>query len=292
MELCFLGSASGLPTAARFGQTIVLAEKGLSGSDSGPLIIIDPGDGASSLMARNGLDHRAIGAVLISHMHGDHHCGLIQLLKTSMHLGKSDELTILAPAEGIEPLKAYLRASYLYDEALGYPVRWVPLTELASRSFAIQNTTVNVCPNDHLRSARRLIERHAIQTEKPRTFESYSMSFASADHRIVYVGNLAGGSELETLAPFFTPCDLLICEMAHVTPQQIGEFLADARVGHTVITHFNPKWDSVDPQEILASISSSAKKDLSDRVTLAVDGTVVALEERGVRVSNAAQGVA
>lgn len=291
MELWFLGSASGLPTAARFGQTIVLAEKGLSSSDPGPLIVIDPGDGASSLMARCRLDHRAISAVLISHMHGDHHCGLIQLLKTSMHLGKSDELVILAPAEGIDPLKAYLRASYLYDEALGYPVRWIPLTELTSKSVTIRNITVDVRPNDHLRSARRLIEKHGIKPEKPRTFESYSMSFACAGRRIVYVGNLAGGGELQTLAPFFEPCDVLICEMAHVTPEHIGAFLEGARVGHTVVTHFNPKWDSVDPEQILGTISSSAKKDLRGRVTLAVDGVVVALEEQGVRVSHAAHGL-
>lgn len=66
------------------------------------------------------------------------------------------------------------RAIYLFDGTLGYEVRWVALTELLTDSFAIQSIVVDVCQNDRLRSARRLIEKHGIKTEVPRTNKDLS----------------------------------------------------------------------------------------------------------------------
>ena len=84
-------------------------------------------------------------------MHADHHCGLIQVVKTAMHEGRTDELVILAPDEGLEPLRRYLEASYLFDYFLGFPIRWVSLKDCSESSYDLPGgARLRAYPNSHL----------------------------------------------------------------------------------------------------------------------------------------------
>ncbi|HET7559151.1 MAG TPA: MBL fold metallo-hydrolase, partial [Limnochordia bacterium] len=172
MRLTFLGTASGLPAPTRFGQTIVLT---VDEAASPPRhILLDPGDGASSLLARGGFDHTHIAAIFISHMHADHHGGFAQVVKTSMHLGKRSPLVVYAPAEGIAALQAYLDASYLFAPWLGFELVWVPLSScLQQETSLVDGVRMQLMANAHLRSWRA---RVAGLAQPPRTcsFESYS----------------------------------------------------------------------------------------------------------------------
>ena len=116
MTLIFLGTASGIPVENRSMQTIVLKIKN-------DIHIIDPADGASSLLLKNKIDHKCIRSVFVSHMHADHYSGLPQLLKTAMLLGKKSRLDVFMPDEGIVPLQRILESSYLPLENLGFPIK-------------------------------------------------------------------------------------------------------------------------------------------------------------------------
>lgn len=282
MEICTLGTASGLPTAERGGQTIVLTLEGERAAAGGPEsaskppqhFILDTGDGASSLLARHGYDHRHIAGIFISHMHADHHGGFAQVLKTCMHLNKQDELVVLAPAEGIEPLKAYLSASYLFDRFLGFPVRWISLADCIGHEVELPGRlTLRAHPNEHLAWFRRQVSQWSEPPPRPCTFESYSAVLAHTGTRVVYSGNLNGPAGADELAPFVEPCDLLIMELAHVDPVKLGGFLAGREIGHTVVTHFHPKWDGCADEEIMALIQRGAEPSgIRGRVTLPRDG--------------------
>lgn len=252
--------------------------------------LLDVGDGASSLLARHGFDHRAIQVIVISHMHADHHGGLAQVIKTNMHLTRRDELIILAPGEGIPALQAYLSASYLYSDWLGYPIRWQSLADIAKGDgIEIPGATrLRAHHNDHLASAR---DRFAALGDSghARTFESYSLTLEQDGARLVYSGNLLGPGGADEMAPFVEPADLLICELAHVDPGQLGRFLANKEISQTFLAHINPKWQGVPDGNILDLVRAGAgDAGILGDLSLARDGdvcTMVSSRATGVRRS-------
>ncbi len=188
MKATLLGTASGLPASDRFGQTIVLTPE----DEADSFFILDSGDGASSLLMRHGFDHRNLRGIFISHMHADHHGGFAQVVKTCMHLNKADDLVVLAPEEGIAPLRAYLDASYLFPQLLGFPIRWVSLAECVGQRIALPGgIALEVYPNAHLAWFRERVGQMDAPP-RPCTFESYSAVFAQNGHRVIYSGNLHG----------------------------------------------------------------------------------------------------
>lgn len=256
LNLCFLGTASGIPEDNRFGQTLVATvDQGHAGVGH---YLLDVGDGASSLLIRAGYDHRDIRAIMISHMHGDHHAGFIHVIKTSMHLERREELLVFAPEEGIAPLQAYLRASYLQDEMLGFPIRWVSLADVAKSPFELPGGCVfHAYSNSHLDSARIRFGELGV-TDHGRSFESYSMALEDSALRVVYSGNLLGPRGADELEPFLEPCDVLVCELSHVEPGELGRVLRGRDIRKIVLAHFHPTWHDVSEAEILQRIQQGA----------------------------------
>jgi len=276
LQVTFLGTASGLPTPGRFGQTVVVGVK-KADHDSPMYFVFDAGDGASSLLMRHGIDHLAIEAIFISHMHADHHGGLAQVVKTSMHLQRSRPLCILAPGEGIAPLKAYLAASYLIDPFLKYEINWIPIDEHVGWPIPLAGDAhLTAVANTHLNGYRRRLEQ--LSKQGSYRFESYSCALDIDSKRLVYTGNLRGASGHDELVSFVEPCDLLITELAHTDPAELGRFLAGRDIAHTAIAHFNRKWDQLSDQELLDLIHQGAgKTGISGHITLTRDGTVITL---------------
>jgi ribonuclease BN (tRNA processing enzyme) len=274
VQVTFLGTASGLPAADRFGQTIVVSTS--KADDSSPThLLLDTGDGASSLLMRHGLKHGHIEAVFISHMHADHHGGLAQVIKTCMHTHRSHPLTIVAPGEGIAPLQAYLAASYLVAPFLGYDIRWISIDEYVGLPCTLAaEAQLTAYANDHMRGYRRRLSQ--ISGSSAYTFESYSAALVVGSSRLVYSGNLAGARGHDELAPFIEPCDLFITELAHTDPGELGRFLAHRAIQHTAVAHFHPKWNGVSDEEILDRIQQGAgATDITGKLTLAHDGTTI-----------------
>lgn len=270
LQIVFLGTASGLPTASRFGQTIVLEAP--AEHDTSSLCLLDPGDGASSLLAQHGFDHRQISTIFISHMHADHHAGLPQVLKTCMHLGRRDEITILAPGEGISAIQGYLDASYLYESLLPYPIRWMALGDCVGEVTQLSgDIRLQVYPNSHMAPFRQRLQDGP--NSNRHLYESYSAVLSGEFGRLVYAGNLNGPKGSDELAPIAEPCDMLIMELAHVDPVELGRFLSGKEIGRTVITHFHPKWDAVSDEAIHARIISKIDAStVRGTVILARDG--------------------
>lgn len=276
IETRFLGTASGLPAADRFGQTIVLTHRG----DEEYHYILDAGDGASSLLTRHGFDHRKIRGVFVSHMHADHHGGLVQIVKTAMHIGRTEDLYVLAPAEGIAPLQAYFEASYLLPEWLGYPIHWIPLTECVEQAFELPGgLAIQAHPNQHLANARERLSTMANPPTRVYSFESYSAACEWHGARIIYSGNLNGPAGSDEMAHFAEPCDLLIAELAHVDPGELGRFLAGRHIYETAVTHYEPDWDLLPAREVFQKIVQGAgATGIRGRLTLAHDGDVFNVE--------------
>ncbi len=253
MQLHFLGTASGLPTAQRASQTIALE------TDSGDLVLLDVADGASHLLLRQGLDHARVSDVVISHMHADHHSGLAQFLKTAMHHKRTAPLRLFAPSEGLEALQAYLRASYLVPEWMGYEIQWTAIQP--SQALAAGGRLLAE-PNEHLARVRRRAEA---LTEVPASwaYQSYSFVLEIAGKRLVYAGNLdLRASEISAMA---AGGDLVIMELAHLKYLELAEDIAHWRAPLLLI-HFHPRYDGAE-REALESWAASRPQ-----VTLTHDG--------------------
>ena len=191
-----------------------------------------------------------------------------------MHQGKRDELIVCAPEEGLAPLQAYLDASYLFAPFLGFPLRWVSLADRATDSIALaDDLSLWAHPNDHLAPYRQWVEEMKTLPPRDCTFESYSIVLEGADRRLVYAGNLSGPGGSDELAPYCELCALLICELAHVAPEELGRFLAGRAIEQTVVSHFHPRWDGVPDAKILALIHrGAAGRGIRGAVSLARDG--------------------
>jgi len=235
MRLHFLGTASGLPTPVRMGQTTIL-------EIDGSLHILDAGDGASSLLARSGLSHLDVRSIVISHMHGDHHCGLLQLVKTMMHLKKRDPLLVYLPGEGISPLQTLLESSYLVPEWLGFEIVWIPVDPQNPQSLG-PGVEVQAFANEHLAKTR---ERAQALSRIPAgwRYQSYSFVVEAKGVRIAYSGNLQ--ASLKEMHPYAAGVDVLISELAHLAPLDSLEALEMLRPRHAIFAHFHRMWD--DPQ--------------------------------------------
>lgn len=246
MRLHFLGTSSGLPTAQRASQTIALE------TDAGALVLLDVADGASYLLLRQGLDHADVTDVVISHMHADHHSGLAQFLKTAMHQKRTAPLRLFAPAEGISALQAYLTASYIVPEWLGYQIEWLAI-EPEQRLGA--GGTLLAVHNEHLARVR---PRAAALAAAPAswTFESYSFVLELGEFRLVYAGNLdKRASEIADLA---ADADAVIMELAHIKHDTLEQDIAQWR-GPVLVTHIHPSYDGERRQELLDWFAGQSK---------------------------------
>lgn len=276
LQVTFLGTASGLPAPDRFGQTVVVTAK--DGADDPPRhYLLDVGDGASSLLMRHGISHCDIAVIFISHMHADHHGGLAQVIKTAMHTQRTKPLAVIAPGEGIAPLQAYLAASYLLEPFLGFKLNWIPIDESVGSPIALDHGAhLTAYANNHLRGYGRRLEKLSLADNY--RLESYSAALVIGSLRVVYAGNLAGARGHDELAPFVEPCDMLITELAHTDPRELGRFLKGRSIGHTAVAHFHPKWNGVSNAQIMSYIQQGAEEStIAERVTLTRDSTILEL---------------
>ncbi len=97
-KIHILGCGSALPTL-RHNPSSQIVETG------GRFFMIDCGEGTQLALRRTGINFNKIGAVFISHLHGDHCLGLVGLVSSFGLLGRTAPLHIYAPKEirGILP---------------------------------------------------------------------------------------------------------------------------------------------------------------------------------------------
>ena len=87
-----LGCGSALPTLKHNATSQVVDIRG-------KLFMIDCGEGTQVQLRRSRIRFTKIGAVFISHLHGDHCFGLIGMISTFGLLGRTAALHVYAPAE-------------------------------------------------------------------------------------------------------------------------------------------------------------------------------------------------
>lgn len=257
--LTFLGTGCGWPMANRFHTSLLLEADGRRW-------LLDAGEPCSHRLKALDVPLASVDALFLSHGHSDHLSGLPMFLQGCWLEERTRPLPIYAPAELIGPIQAWLEVVYLPAKILGFPVEYHAWEKLMDRSVAVGNgnLTVSAQPTTHLDGLRALIEPGAAER-----FLAYSLAFTwpETGRRFVFSADLGRADDLD--AALAAPCDLLVCELAHFSPEELCAYLQDKQVRQLCLTHLAPELAG-NEDKIRASVMASLPQ--VERVSVVADG--------------------
>ncbi len=210
-------------------------------------LLIDAGEPVCRAYKLSRLSFNALDAVVLSHLHADHCGGLLMLLQGMWVEGRKKDLRIYLPEHAIRPMRALLREATLHKPLLPYNLQLKPLQ--ASKPFRIGSVRITPFAGTHL---DELVKRRGIKTK--RWLASYHFLIEYGQSRIVHSSDLGSPRDL---VPLLTkPLDLLVCELAHFTPQQICAVLRSRPIKHVAFVHLARTYWSALPatRKLLARI--------------------------------------
>ncbi|MCE2573550.1 ribonuclease Z [Motilimonas eburnea] len=162
MEFTFLGTSAGTPTKTRNVTALALRLK-----RSKQWCLIDCGEGTQHQLLHAPYSLAQLGAVFITHVHGDHCFGLVGLLASASMAGRTEPLTIYGPAELSQFIPLTLK---LTDTWLSYEITFVDVNQL-TEAVQVAGFKVYAWPLNHrvLCHAWQFVEHdiaHQLDTEK------------------------------------------------------------------------------------------------------------------------------
>ncbi len=224
-SVTFLGTAPGSTVPER-GHASILLDAGDA------FVLLDAGEPCSQKLADLGVPLPDLDAVWITHGHSDHIGGLPMLLQGTTIAGRQAPLPLGLPAHLIGPLGQWLRAVFIVPESL---LRF-PLETFAWQTgtpVIFGDLTVTPHPSTHL-------QRTVAQLGDP-SIEAFLFEIAAPGKRMVYSGDL--GSPVDLAPVLAEPLDLLICELAHFSLDDLMATLKPAKIGTLCLTHLDPALD-------------------------------------------------
>lgn len=225
-------------------------------------ILLDCGEPVDSRFKAGGLSYDLPDAVFISHLHADHFGGFFMLLQGMWLEGRRKTLPVHLPPGGVKPVRAMLNAACLNNDLLKFRLRLAPLK--AGKPIAFPQIRVTPFRTTHLDGLRAALPKNL-----RKDMESYCFLIESGRRRIGHSADLGKPEDLEPLLR--KPLDLLVCEMAHFSPEEIFRYLRDRPIRRVVFVHLaRAAWDRIDKTRRLAA------KMLPDIPhTFPSDGTVI-----------------
>jgi ribonuclease BN (tRNA processing enzyme) len=260
-QFVVLGTASGPNSEAARAQP---ANALVVGSQ---VYLVDAGDGAVAQLAKAGFRLGAVRSVFLSHLHFDHTAGMLAVLGLRMQLEARGKLRVFGPP-GTRTLVDGLLAASAPAMRAGYGIPGQPWTADIDVVELRDGATTTVDAFKVTAAVNSHFSRPDGDASEPEGV-SLSYRFELPDRAIVYTGDTGPSPRVVALA---RDADLLVSEMIdadavlaamgrggapanpaqaatgfawhmrahHMTPSQVGELAAAAKVRRLVITHFAP----------------------------------------------------
>ena len=135
-----LGCGSALPTLQHYASSQIVEVRG-------KVFMVDCGEGTQIQLRRTHVHFAKIGAIFISHLHGDHCFGLLGLLSTFGMLGRTAKLKVFAPADYESLFKQQVE---FFMTGLEYEIEFVPVDTTKNQVvYEDKSLTVETLPLQH-----------------------------------------------------------------------------------------------------------------------------------------------
>ena len=224
MKISLLGTSHGVPEPGRFCSCSLIETGGVS-------YLIDAGAPVMDLFHRKGVDVNSLRAVFITHMHGDHTDGLVQLCDLMNWYYQEAQADIYLPdLMGAEYIKGLVSA-----------LEGQPLDENRMRFHLMDENTLY--EDEHIRITP-FPTKHIELGLRP----SFAYLVEAEGKKVIFSGDLSGGLKGDDFPQYALDhkIDLMILEMAHFTPEMAHPWLARCKAERILLNHVN-RWHEKGP---------------------------------------------
>lgn len=218
MRFVFFGTSHGYPEPHKKCSSIMV-EVGER------RYIIDMGTDITTDLTDRGLLPECINAIFVTHMHGDHYCGLAPFLYTCNWKYKTADFALYLPIE--------------LDRFSNAVKAWIGLSRSKQevRNFNYRRIVEGEIYNDGVLKVTAYSTKHCD--------ESYALLLEAEGKRVLYTGDLSSKNGPEYDFPVSVlekPVDLVICEGAHFPATRYLPIFKDCEnVKRIWVTHFMEK---------------------------------------------------
>ena len=147
---------------------------------------------------------------------------------------------------------------------MAFKLDFTPIT--ARDTFLVGDIRVTALPTTHLEQLR---EHFA--GKYPAKFEAFSFLLETDNATVAHTADIGALEDLEPLLQ--KPVDLLVCELAHVKPNELFVFLSNQEIGHVAFTHVSRPY-----RKNLDELKTKAKATLGEIPhTFLMDGDLIEL---------------
>ena len=305
MQIIFLGTSSGTPTKERNVSGVAIKS-----SKSKQWHLVDCGEGTQHQILKTNLSLINLGAIFITHVHGDHCYGLPGLLASAGMSGRREPLYIVGPKD----IEGYIKSVQQYTQFfLPYDIQYVDVSTFNNASLNIDLETDVIelshrVPSYGYSFASTHIEKKLLvdklkaeeipagpiwgKLQQGIDHELESGGVLKADHfiqktvtrnKVIICGD---NDSPKLLAPYSDDADVIIHESTytHEVAQKVGEgpmhcsalkiaqFAEDAGLNNLILTHFSPRFQSnVEKSPSIFDIENEASAAFSGNLFLAQD---------------------
>ena len=226
MKITFLGSSHGVPGAERFCSSAAIEV-------NDHIYLIDVGAPIIDQLMRNGLMQEGpegkvfdkIKGVFVTHIHGDHLDGLINLLDLGNWYYPELRFPIYLPElRPVAPIKAYLEAIRIKFDEERFTFKH------AKEGVVFENEEIKIT----------YYQCYHLRGDEERGY-SYSILVEADGKRVVFTGDLSHEMRHEDFpkVALEEEVDLVICEMAHFSAEQIAPFMERCKTKQFWFSHVN-----------------------------------------------------
>jgi ribonuclease BN (tRNA processing enzyme) len=217
---CF-GTGDGSPCADRNHASFLYHFGGTS-------ILLDCGEPVDRCYKASGLSYDAIDSIFISHLHSDHVGGFFMLMQGFWLEKRRKDLPVYLPGYAIKPLREMLKAVLIYDELLEFRLRLLPLRK--EKPVSIGRLRVSAFHTSHLDRLRAQFRQ-----ARRSNIAAYCFLLEAGGRRVGHSSDLGKPEDLEPLLQ--KPLDLLVCELAHFSPEQLFSYLRGRSIKRIAFVH-------------------------------------------------------
>jgi ribonuclease Z len=191
-------------------------------------LILDCGEPLSRSFKGSGLSHESFDRIFISHLHSDHFGGFFMFVQALWLEGRTRPLTVHLPSDAIPAVQQMLNAAYLFQDVLPFPLAFEP--HKAGVAVELEDLRVTPFRTTHLDDFKR-----RYSSRNPGSYDAFCFLMETPELRIGHSSDLGAPGDLSPLLE--QPLDLLVCELAHFSPEELFATLVGRPIRKLALVH-------------------------------------------------------